>query len=144
MLSIKMCIMQRLLLLLFLCLSYFSCKKDSSEANLSGEWIWTLQSAGNPAYNSTPQSTGINEILSFDNNGNYSVSQNGVITNSGTYKTSTAKNTSGETVLSIKYTNARVTDSVDYYMLTNTNDSLIFSYDLIGAVGSGSRHYGRK
>ena len=137
--------MQRLLLFLFF---FFilnaSCNKDSGQPNLAGQWIWTIQYADNPAYDSTPQSTGIRETLSFTTDGNYSLTQNGVVTNSGTYKTSTAKNTSGQNIPDILYTNTRVTDSVAYYSLENKNDSLFFTYDLIGTVGSGSRHYGRQ
>lgn len=137
--------MRKLLLsLIFLSLLYFSCKKDLSQNNLAGQWIWTIQYTNNPAYDSTPQSTGIQEILSFNNNGNYSITQNGVVANSGTYKTSTTKNTSGQNVATIQYTNTRITDSVAYYMLANNNDSLFFTYDLIGTFGSGSRHYGRQ
>lgn len=136
--------MRHLLLMAFLLVTCFSCKKDSSQSNLVGQWDWIIQCAGNPAYNSTPQSTGIQEVLSFNNDGIYSLTQNGVATNSGTYKLSTAKNTSGQDVSSIQYTNARVTDSLAYYELTNNNDSLLFSYDLIGTVGSGSRLYGRE
>ena len=44
----------------------------------------------------------------------------------------------------IYYSNVRVTDSVAYYKLQHNNDSLFFSHDLIGTVGSGSRHYGRQ
>ena len=143
--SSKMYIMQRLLLFLFF---FFilnaSCNKDSSQPNLAGQWIWTIQYADNPAYDSTPQSTGIRETLSFTTDGNYSLTQNGVVTNSGTYKTSTAKNTSGQNIPDILYTNTRVTDSVAYYSLENKNDSLFFTHDLIGTVGSGSRHYGRQ
>jgi hypothetical protein len=140
-----MYVMQRLLVFLFF---FFilnaSCNKDSSQPNLAGQWIWTVQYADNPAYDSTPQSTGIEETLSFTTDGNYSLTQNGVVTNSGTYKTSTAKNTSGQNIPDILYTNTRVTDSVAYYSLENKNDSLFFTYDLIGTVGSGSRHYGRQ
>jgi hypothetical protein len=136
---LRMCVISALLLLLD-----SSCTKSAGQQNVKGEWVWTIQYADNPAYNSSPQSTGIQETLSFSNNGTYSLTQNGVIVNSGTYKTSTAKNTRGETVSSVLYTNTRVEDSVAYYQLTNNNDSLIFSHDLIGTYGSGSRHYRRK
>ncbi len=128
----------------FLLLMCFSCKKDSTQNNLTGQWVWTIQYADNPAYNTTPQSTGIQEILSFNENGNYSLAQNGTIINVGTYKLSTVKNNAGQNVSGIQYTNARVTDSVAYYMLANNNDSLFFTYDLIGTAGSGSRHYGKQ
>jgi len=142
---IKLSIMRHLLLLTaFLLVICFSCKKESSQSNVAGQWHWTIQYADNPAYNSTPQTTGIQELLFLNNDNSYSLMQNGVITNSGTYKLLTAKNTSGQNVSGIQYTNARVTDSVSYYTLANNNDSLFFTFDLIGTVGSGSRHYGRQ
>lgn len=130
-------------LITFLLVICFSCKKESSHNNLAGQWIWTIQYADNPTYNSTPLSTGVQEILFLYSDNSYSLTQNGVIVNAGTYKLSTAKSTSGQNVSGIKYTNLRVTDSVAYYALTNNNDSLFFTYDLIGTYGSGSRHYGR-
>ena len=121
------------LILAFLVVLDSACTKSSGQSKLTGQWIWTIQYADNPAYNSTPQSTGIQETLLFESNGNYSLTQNGVVVNSGTYKTSTAKNNRGQTVSSVLYTNARVTDSVAYYQLTSNNDSFIYlSNDLIG------------
>jgi hypothetical protein len=140
----KTLFMRLLLLLLIVTSLCFSCKKESTPAKLTGQWIWTIQYANNPAYNSTPQSTGIQEILSFSDNNDYALTQNGIVTNAGTYHLSAARSTSGQTVSSVYYTNARVTDSVAYYTLTNNNDSLFFTYDLIGTIGSGSRHYGKK
>lgn len=129
----------------FLLLVLFnSCKKESTQTHIIGLWNWTIQYAGNPAYNSTPLSTGIKETLSFNGNGNYSLAQNGIVTNSGTYRTSNAISTSGQIVMSVLYNNLKVKDSAAYYLLTNNNDSLIFSHDLIGSVGSGSRHYSRQ
>jgi hypothetical protein len=137
--------MQKLTLLVaFVTVLFCSCKKDTTEPTVIDNWTWTIQYANNPAYNSTPQSTGINEILSFNTNGTYSLSQNNSIINSGTYKISSAKNTNGETVASILYTNSRVTDSVAYFELRNNKSTLVVSYDLIGTVGSGARHYNRQ
>ncbi len=137
--------MRQLLLLTFLTMLYFSCKKESTpKNNVTGQWIWTINYAGNPAYNSTPQSTGVNEILTFNSNGNYAITQNGITANAGTYHLSNAKSLSGQNVPGIYYTNSRVTDSVAYYTLQYNNDSLFFTYDLIGTVGSGARHYGRQ
>ncbi|MEO8770375.1 MAG: hypothetical protein ABI402_09835 [Ferruginibacter sp.] len=121
----------------------FSCKKDHPQASISGQWTWVIQYRTYPPLFETPQSTGIQEKLSFNDDGTYAVTQNNSVVNSGTYTTGTATNPSGETVLSILYSNSRVTDSLDYYELPNGNDSLFFMYDLIGTVGSGSRHYGR-
>ena len=123
---------------------FTSCKKNVAQKKIVGEWIWTIQYSDNPAYNSTPQSTGVRETLSFNRNGDYALTQNGIVTNTGTYRLSTAKSINGQNVSSIYYSNSRLTDSVAYYLLQNNNDSLIFSHDLIGTVGSGSRHYGRQ
>src|ERR1700739_3550922 len=114
----KQYIMVRMCLILaFVIVIDSSCTKSSGQQNITGEWIWTIQYADNPAYNSTPQSTGIQETLSLAGNGNYSLIQNGIVVNSGTYKTLTAKNTRGETVSGVLYTNTRVKDSVAYYQL---------------------------
>ena len=123
---------------------FTSCKNNVAQKKIVGEWIWTIQYSDNPAYNSTPQSTGVRETLSFNRNGDYALTQNGIVTNTGTYRLSTAKSINGQNVSSIYYSNSRLTDSVAYYLLQNNNDSLIFSHDLIGTVGSGSRHYGRQ
>ena len=121
-----------------------SCKKGTGTLNITGQWIWTIQYANNPSYNSTPQSTGIQETLSFGTNGTYNATQNNIIVNEGTYRTALAKSTTGSKVSSVLYSNSRVTDSVAYYLTSNNDDSLVFSYDLIGTVGSGSRHYGKQ
>lgn len=121
-----------------------SCEKQIIKSNIVGTWEWTVQYAGNPAYNSSPQSTGIQETLFFDHNGRYSLSQNGNMIDSGSYRTNVSVNSSGEWISGVLYTNRRIADSVSYFALTNNNDSLFFEYDLIGTVGSGSRHYGRQ
>jgi len=123
-----------------------SCKKETLTAvsAIEGQWQWAIQYANNPAYNATPQSTGINETISFLANGTYSVAQNNVVINSGTYKTSATMSTRGELIPTILYSNNRVIDSAGYYKIENNSDSLIFCHDFIGTVGSGARHYGRK
>jgi hypothetical protein len=131
------------ILLIGVLILFVSCKKDSTQtASLAGNWNWTIQYANNPAYNSTPQSTGIIESFTFNTNGTYALTQNSVVVNTGTYRMTTATGTNGASVTGVLFTNSRVTDSVSYYSL-NT-DSLFFSYDLIGTAGSGSRHYGRQ
>ena len=120
-----------------------SCHKDHPQPAITGQWIWTVQYYDYPVFE-TPQNTGIQEKLSFNNDGTYSVTQNSSVVNSGTYTTGTATNSNGASVLSISYSNSRVIDSTTYLELQNNNDSLFFSYDLIGTVGSGSRHYGRE
>jgi hypothetical protein len=133
-------------------LSICSCKKSSPETqNILGNWDWTATFTNNPAYSATPQSTGLNENIYFAINNTYSenrrrfngtIAQDFHVINAGTYRLSSAINTNGATVLSIFYSNSRVTDSVEYYVLENKNN-LILSKDLIGTVGSGSKHYSR-
>ena len=121
-----------------------SCSKEKAQNKIVGRWNWTIQYADNPAYNSTPESTGIHETLIFNSNGTYDLAQDGISKNTGIYHLSSATSTNGQKVSSIYYSNVRVTDSVAYYKLQNNNDSLFFNHDLIGTVGSGSRHYGRQ
>jgi len=142
--SIETLFMRSSLLFIFLGWLVISCGKESTPPALVGNWKWTIQYAGNPSYNTTPQNTGIQEILSFRDDGSYSLSQNDTVVNFGKYKLSTVKSSGGQNVSRVQYTNTRVTDSTAYYLLANNNDSLFFSNDLIGTVGSGSRHYGRQ
>jgi hypothetical protein len=122
---------------------FTSCKKDNTESTIFGQWNWTIQRENNPAYNSTPQSTGVTEVFIFNTNGTYSLTQNNMTLNSGTYKISSATNMmDGSMVTSILFTNQRVTDSVAYYSLNN--DNLFFSLGLIGLIGGSERHYSRK
>ncbi|MBC7422427.1 MAG: hypothetical protein H7334_03125 [Ferruginibacter sp.] len=128
-----------------LLISLSSCKKEEvANKQILGLWNWTIQYTGNPAYSYTPQSTGIKESILFTTDGTYLIKQNSVVVNSGTYKTITANSTRGEKVMGITYSNNRVTDSAAYYYITNSNDSLIFSPDLIGSVGAGARCYKRQ
>lgn len=123
-----------------------SCKKETvtTPSPIEGQWQWAIQYADNPAYNSTPQSTGINETISFLANGTYSVAQNNVAINSGTYKTSATMSSGGELIPTILYSNSRIIDSVAYYKIVSNSDSLIFCHDFIGTLGSGARYYGRR
>ncbi len=121
---------------------FISCKKNAADAGITGNWQWTIQYANNPAYNSTPQSTGIQETLSFSSNGKYSVTQNGMITQAGNYKT-TVSNTVAGKVSTVLYSNTRVRDSVAYYTFNNNGNNLVFSNDLSGTIGSGARYYNR-
>jgi hypothetical protein len=123
---------------------FCSCKKDDTTKQIMGNWVWTIQYAGNPTYNTTPFNTGISEILSFNSDGSFKLTQNGLMVNSGKYRTGTARSSNGNTVSAVLYTDPTTIDSVAYFFLANNNDSLIFSYDLIGSVGSGARDYGRQ
>lgn len=131
---------------LFIVTLLISCKKESvtTSPSIDGQWEWTIQYADNPAFDSTPLSTGINETLSFSANGTYSLVQNGLLVNAGTYKTTTSISSRGESVPTVLYSNSRVRDSAAYFNLMNNGDSLVFSNDFIGTYGSGSRHYGKK
>lgn len=119
-----------------------SCKKSITNANLPGNWQWTIQYSNNPNFNSTPASTGIQEALKFTGNDNYTLTQNGIITQSGTYKT-VVSNTPAGKVSTLLYSNSRVSDSLAYFDINNNGNRLVFSNDLSGTVGSGSRHYDR-
>ena len=136
--------MKQLTAILLCVLALFSsCKKDNPSAALVGQWAWTIEYTNDPGFNSTPQSSGIAETFAFNSNGSYSLTRNSVVVNSGTYRTSTTNSTSGAPIATVLFTNSRVTDSAAYYTITNNSDSLIFSHDLKGTAGSGSRHYGR-
>lgn len=141
--------MQKLLLSLLISLLFFSCKKsETSQADpVTGQWKWIIQRENNPAYFSTPATTGIQESLEFNTNGTYAVTQNNIVVNSGTFKTTIAtSNRDGSPVSGVLYSNGRVRDSVAYYVVRNSNDSLslMFCNDLIGTIGSSSRFYGRQ
>jgi len=129
--------------LLLFCAVFFcsSCSKSKIAADIAGECTWIIQYTNNPSYTSTPQSSGIAEIMWLNTNSTYSVKQNGNEVNTGTYKVTKKKSSYGGKVPGILFTNSRVTDSAAYFTLDN--DSLFFSNDLIGTIGSGSRHYGR-
>jgi hypothetical protein len=137
--------MQKFILSVLISLSLFSCKKsETTQADpIAGQWKWVIQRENNPAYFSTPATTGIQETLEFNTNGTYTVTQNSVTVNSGTYKTVIATSTNGSPVSGVLYSNTRVTDSVVYYVVRNNNDSLMFCHDLIGTLGASSRIYGK-
>lgn len=121
-----------------------SCKKEASsflaDEAIIGQWGWSVQYTGSPLYTLTPQNTGINETLVFYEDRNWIIVQNSVIVKSGTYKTSRVTKSNGEQVNAIHYNNSNLdTDSTTYYKIYN--DSLIFSNDFGGTVGSGARIY---
>lgn len=130
---------------LLLCFVFLSCD-NNNELNTSiiGKWDWTIQNLDAPPFSITPQTTGVQETLTFNADGTYSVTTNNKITNSGTYKKFTAKNLEGKNVTGISYSNTRVTDSTDYYTIVAKSNTLIFSKGIIGLIGSGSREYIRK
>lgn len=136
----------KLLLCSIVCLMLvtLSCKKEASTKTIAGTWVWTAQFTNNAAYDSSAESTGIVELLSFTPNGNYSVTKNGALVNAGTYKTAMVKSISGQNISELLFSNTRVTDSSVCYALENNGSTLFFSNDLIGTFGSGARYYDRK
>jgi hypothetical protein len=139
--------MRQILPVLSLLLLCVSCEKENEATaaikQLQGNWVWTIQWSGS-FHTSTPQSTGIHEILSFNSNGSYSISKNGTVVNTGTYKTAAVTNENGDKVARIQYSNARVIDSTTYFIISHNNDSLAFGGGMMGIDGTGSKHYGRQ
>jgi hypothetical protein len=132
------------LTILFLAITVFmSCKKSNiSPPILAGNWNWIStynDGAPGPLNPLTPINSGIIQSLTFTNT-SWILKQNNIIVSSGTYTTSIAKNLSGENINRIGYykTNSP-TDSITYYSITR--DTLIFSYDFSGSVGSGVSAY---
>src|SRR5215210_3134188 len=133
-----------LITIFILSLTFIACKKDQTEnSSLIGTWRWVKQySGGGPVYDQTPQSTGINEKVFYNSNKTWSLEQNGTKIKSGTFTTSIITNTRNEKINKITYhINGR--DSIDYFEIIQ-NNTLRFSNDLTGSVGSGSRFYERE
>jgi hypothetical protein len=130
-----------LLLFCFIAI-YFSCTKPQPyyQEKIVGEWKWKIQYANNPNYNSTPQSTGINEQIIFSNFNTYQLIQNNNLINSGAYKIGKTKNPAGINISTVYFSNSRVQDSIAYFDIPN-DTTLFFSNDLFGTVGSGARYY---
>jgi hypothetical protein len=136
--------MKKKLTILFLAITIsISCKKSNiSPPILVGNWNWIStfnDGAPGPLNPSTPINSGMTQSLTFTNN-SWVLKINNLIVESGTYTTSIAKNLLGESINRIGYykTNSP-TDSITYYSITR--DTLIFSYDLSGTVGSGASAY---
>ena len=117
---------------------------------MTGKWNWikTYQS-GNPAsypYNPlTPANTGLNEILSFDANGQFAQTINDTLIQSGTYTTGhgTYLPYAGAQLYSFDSISYFVNGSkinVDYYLVLHV-DTLVFSGSFAGAVGGGSKYF---
>jgi hypothetical protein len=136
--------MKKKLTILFLAITVSSsCKKSNiSPPILVGNWNWVStfnDGAPGPLNPLTPINSGMTQSLTFTNTG-WVLKINNLIVESGTYTTSIAKNIFGESINRIGYykTNSP-TDSITYYSITR--DTLIFSYDLSGSVGSGASTY---
>ncbi len=126
-------------------MTVFSCKKSNiTPPDLTGTWNWNStysDSALGPTNPQTPANSGITKSLSFKN-GDWSFTQNGVTVLEGGYSTSVLNSTYGKPANRIQYVRKNQTDSVTYYSISG--DSLIFSYDLSGTVGSGVTFYIRQ
>jgi hypothetical protein len=123
-----------------------SCRKSNiSPPILAGNWNWIStinDGAPGPLNPLTPVNSGETQFLTFTNT-SWVLKINNLIIDSGTYTTSIAKNLSGESINRIVYNNINSpTDSITYYSITG--DSLVFSYDFSGSVGSGASTYIRK
>jgi hypothetical protein len=140
--------MRNLFVTLFILnLSFVSCKKEklsSADKAVIGQWEWIVQySDGGPGHTLTPQNTGIQETLALNNDHSWSVIQNNLIVRSGSFKTSIQTNRRDEKVNSIHYySNRNNSDSVSYFKVYN--DTLMFSTDLMGSIGGGTRYYSRQ
>ncbi len=120
-----------------------SCKKSNMSApSVVGDWNWIStfnDGAPGPLNPLTPINSGISQSLTFTNTG-WVLKINNMIVNSGVYTTSIAENLGGQSINRIGYFKANsATDSITYYSITN--DTLTFSYDFSGSVGSGSSTY---
>lgn len=140
--------MKQLLTMSLIAFIFFqSCKKDKiSSSNLTGSWTWTWTStdaAPGPLNPLTPQNSGITQSLNFNEN-NWVLTKNNLVVSSGTFTTSTEKNiTTGQNISCIHYFKKNnPTDSLKYYLVSK--DTLFFSNDLIGIIGSGSNLYIKK
>jgi hypothetical protein len=136
--------MKKKLPILFLAITVsISCKKtDISPPVLTGNWNWIStinDGAPGPLNPLTPINSGTTRSLTFANTG-WFLKVNNLVVDSGSYTTSIAKNLSGESINRISYDNTNSqTDSITYYSIIK--DSLIFSYDFSGSVGSGATVY---
>ena len=134
----KYCLVSCFLLLL----GFFACKKsdDATAAapSVEGRWAWAQSSndgAPGPLNPLTPLTAGYYRILTFKGS-DWTQSRNDTVTSQGTFTVAMVKNIYGKPVNQIHYYPSNAQDYITYY--TVANDSLDFSYDLSGTVGSGS------
>ena len=132
----------RICFLLILTASFFtSCKKEN-EANkeIFGSWNWVKQTNDSwPPVDKTPQSTGINESVTFNSNQTYTIVRNNIQAEVGTFSTEPFTTTNGKSTNKIIFNRGSGLDSVHYFMINGT--SLSFSYDYSGGAGGGIRFY---
>jgi hypothetical protein len=136
--------MKKILLVLILVITFSpGCKKTNVlPQSILGGWSWVSTSndgAPGPLNPLTPLNSGFTQSISFTDT-NWFFGKNSVIISSGTYTTSIAKNTLGENINQIHFYHLNSqTDSITYYKISK--DSMIFSYDFSGTVGSGASVY---
>jgi hypothetical protein len=119
------------------------CKKSNvSPSIIVGNWSWNAtwnDGAPGPLNPLTPLNSGTTQFLTFTST-NWVLSKNNIVVSTGTYNTSVTKNTLGENINRIQYYNTNsMADSITYYLINK--DTLVFSYDLSGSVGSGATFY---
>jgi hypothetical protein len=136
----------RLSILFFSFATIQSCKKDTMKpADITGNWDWietSTDAAPGPLNPLTPLNSGVTQSLNFSAN-SWTLTKNNLPISTGTYRTTIATNTSGQSINSIHfYRTNNSTDSVTYYSINK--DALTFSYDYSGTVGSGATNYVRK
>jgi hypothetical protein len=141
---LKRILMKKKLTILFIAITAITgCRKSNiSPPSLEGNWNWIStynDGAPGPLNPLTPVNSGMTRSLTFTNT-SWVLKINNLTVDTGTYNTSIVKNLSGESINRIGYyrTNGP-TDSITYYSITG--DTLIFSYDLSGSVGSGASAY---
>src|SRR6476469_1743087 len=132
------------ILLLFMDAFLFSCKKENeTNKELVGTWSWTRQTNDSwPPLDKTPQTTGINETVSFNADQTYSIVRNNVVAETGRYATSPFTTTSGDVSNKITFNRGSGLDSIHYFRVAD--DLLTFSVDYSGGAGGGIRFYERQ
>jgi len=132
----------RVCILLFLTAFFFAACKKENETNkeIVGTWNWVKQTNDSwPPVDKTPQSTGINESVTFNSNLSYSIVRNGSQVETGMYKTEPFTSSSGKSSNKIIFKRELGLDSVHYFLISGS--SLSFSYDYSGGAGGGIRFY---
>jgi hypothetical protein len=104
-------------LIFLLLFSVLCCKKnnlddyDKEPLDIKGKWLWEVTYQYNPggtAIPSTPQSTGIEEIITYYANKTWSKRQNNIVVDTGGYST-------GRSNVKIDPWTVEHTDSIQYY-----------------------------
>jgi hypothetical protein len=130
-----------ILIFVFIAAAFISCKKDNSEnTEIFGTWKWVNQTNDSwPPVDVTPQSTGINESVTFNSNHNYSIVRNGNLAETGKFSTAPFTTSSGKTSSKIIFKRESGMDSVHYFQVSGS--SLSFSFNYSGANGASTRFY---